>query len=104
MSEVEADNPCVRCGACCAAFRVSFYWAEAVERGLPETLYEPLTPALACMKGTNSKAPRCIALNGEVGQQVSCTAYEHRTSPCHEVQPGDAQCQKARARHDLPPL
>ena len=22
-------NPCVTCGACCAHFRVSFYWAEA---------------------------------------------------------------------------
>jgi hypothetical protein len=24
-----SDNPCVSCGACCAHFRVSFYWAEA---------------------------------------------------------------------------
>ncbi|MBB8903342.1 YkgJ family cysteine cluster protein, partial [Escherichia coli] len=22
-------NPCITCGACCAFFRVSFYWAEA---------------------------------------------------------------------------
>ncbi|MLR39642.1 YkgJ family cysteine cluster protein, partial [Salmonella enterica subsp. enterica] len=21
-------NPCMTCGACCAYFRVSFYWAE----------------------------------------------------------------------------
>ncbi|EFG2122847.1 YkgJ family cysteine cluster protein, partial [Escherichia coli] len=21
-------NPCMTCGACCAFFRVSFYWAE----------------------------------------------------------------------------
>ncbi|OZZ73507.1 zinc/iron-chelating domain-containing protein, partial [Klebsiella pneumoniae] len=26
MSEI---NPCMTCGACCAYFRVSFYWAEA---------------------------------------------------------------------------
>ncbi|THB82127.1 YkgJ family cysteine cluster protein, partial [Pantoea allii] len=26
MSEI--SNPCVSCGACCAHFRVSFYWAE----------------------------------------------------------------------------
>ncbi|HDH0840599.1 TPA: YkgJ family cysteine cluster protein, partial [Klebsiella pneumoniae] len=25
MSEI---NPCMTCGACCAYFRVSFYWAE----------------------------------------------------------------------------
>jgi len=33
VSTVEAfassDNPCLSCGACCAAFRVSFYWREA---------------------------------------------------------------------------
>ncbi|MBR7358785.1 YkgJ family cysteine cluster protein, partial [Klebsiella pneumoniae] len=26
MSDI---NPCMTCGACCAYFRVSFYWAEA---------------------------------------------------------------------------
>ncbi len=104
MSVAAADNPCLRCGACCASFRVSFYWAEAAERGLPEDLYEPITPTLACMKGTHSKSPRCVALTGEVGQQVGCTAYAHRPAPCHEVQIGDSQCLKARARHGLPPF
>lgn len=96
------DNPCLRCGACCASFRVSFYWTEALQNGLPESLYEALTPTLGCMKGTNNGNPRCIALTGEVGQRVTCTAYDHRPSPCHEVQAGDAQCLKARARHGLP--
>lgn len=104
MSDTAADNPCVRCGACCASFRVSFYWAEAAERGLPEDLYEPITPNIACMKGTHSKTPRCIALIGEIGQVVGCTVYPQRTSPCREVQPGDSQCHKARARHGLAPL
>ncbi|MFM8863911.1 MAG: YkgJ family cysteine cluster protein [Limnohabitans sp.] len=99
--EDSTDSPCTRCGACCASFRVSFYWAEAEARGLPGHVYEPLTPVLACMKGTNSKHPRCMALSGEVGKQVKCTVYEHRTSPCHEVEVGDRQCLKARARHGL---
>lgn len=98
---LSTDNPCTRCGACCASFRVSFYWAEALEQGLPEDLYEPLSSTLACMKGTHSKAPRCIALAGHIGQSVCCTVYDQRTSPCREVQVADAQCQKARMRHGL---
>ncbi len=98
------ESPCTRCGACCAHFRVSFYWAEAAERGLPETLYEPLTPVLSCMRGTYSKSPRCAALAGEIGRQVACSVYEQRTSPCRELQPGEEKCLQARARHGLPAL
>ncbi|MEG6657786.1 YkgJ family cysteine cluster protein, partial [Pseudomonas aeruginosa] len=25
---MSTDNPCLTCGACCAHFRVSFYWGE----------------------------------------------------------------------------
>ena len=32
----ETTNPCQSCGACCAAYRVSFYWAEG--EGLPEAM------------------------------------------------------------------
>ena len=48
-------NPCMTCGACCAYFRVSFYWAEASDGGgtVPVDLTEPLTPFLRCMRGTN---------------------------------------------------
>ena len=104
MSEAAADSPCTSCGACCASFRVSFYWAEAAEHGLSEDLYEALTPTLACMKGTHHKTPRCVALSGAVGQRVTCLAYTQRPSPCREVQVGDAQCRKARAQHGLPPV
>ena len=97
-------SPCLRCGACCAAFRVSFYWAEATQRGLAPELTERVNDHLLCMRGTWSAAPRCIALRGEVGGDVRCTAYEQRPSPCREVQPGDAQCARARALRGLPPL
>ncbi len=95
---------CRACGACCAYFRVSFYWAEADVLGLPAALIEELPPWYACMAGTNSAAPRCQALRGEVGQRVACTLYGQRPSPCREVQAGDAQCAKARRRHGLPAL
>jgi Fe-S-cluster containining protein len=102
--EAYQEQPCQRCGACCASFRVSFYWAEATGRGLPEAAVEQAAPHLACMAGTNQPRPHCHALEGKVGEWVSCRLYELRPSPCREVQPGDEKCRVARVRHGLPPL
>ncbi len=59
-------NPCMTCGACCAFFRVSFYWAEADYAGgnVPASLTEQISPFHRCMRGTNQKNPRCVALTG----------------------------------------
>ena len=100
MSTSDA-NHCLDCGACCAFFRVSFYWAEAEARGIPADLTEPINPRFSCMAGTNQAAPHCAALVGEVGARVSCRIYASRPSPCREVTPGDARCLTARARHGL---
>lgn len=97
-----AEHICTHCGACCAYFRVSFYWSEG--SGLPDELKEALTPVYDCMAGTNQKNPRCQALEGQVGSKVSCSVYPNRTSPCKEVMPGDEKCLKARAAHGLPDL
>lgn len=97
-----SDFDCRRCGACCAAFRVSFYWAEADAFGLPAPLVEQIGPWYACMAGSNAASPRCHALAGELGKAVSCTVYEQRPSPCREVQPGDGRCISARRHHGLP--
>lgn len=51
LSQVASSDACVSCGACCANYRVSFYWAEA-ER-MPANMVEPLTAVYSCMKGTN---------------------------------------------------
>lgn len=103
MSE-HNDNPCLSCGACCRAFRVSFYWAEAEERGLPTSFIEQVTPHISCMAGTNSSNPRCVALGKGDAGPMACGVYEHRPEPCREVQPGDDKCLRARARNGLPPL
>lgn len=71
---------------------------------MPDEVVEELTPVYSCMKGTNQKNPRCVMLSGEIGQQVSCTMYEQRSSSCKEVKAGDAKCNKARAAHNLIPL
>lgn len=105
-------SPCLSCGACCATFRVSFYWGELQEAGgvVPDVLTEQINSHRACMKGTNQKEPRCVALLGSVGEQVRCTIYENRPSPCREfscngeVEAYNEGCDKARARFGLPVL
>ncbi|WP_077999547.1 YkgJ family cysteine cluster protein [Edwardsiella tarda] len=105
-------NPCVRCGACCAYFRVSFYWAEADDGGgqLAADDTERISSLMRCMRGTNSKRPRCIYLCGDVGQAVSCRAYAQRPTPCRDFMPSgengqpNPACDRARAAYGLPPL
>lgn len=103
-------NPCLSCGACCAFFRVSFYWAEADDGAgrVPAALTEPLTPFLRCMSGTNDRVVRCRALQGHVGEHVSCSIYACRPSPCQAFQMSgedgraNAACDRARAHFGLP--
>lgn len=110
-------HPCLSCGACCAHFRVSFYWAEAdpFASGLgaaavPAALTESFTPSRLAMRGTQAYQPRCVALEGDVGSLVRCTVYSQRPSPCRELSPSWEQgqpspgCDRARAAHGLPPL
>lgn len=94
------DLDCQRCGACCAVFRVSFYWAEADDAPggtVPVALTKQVSPHHRCMAGTDVAPVRCVALQGEVGRSVSCGIYAQRSSTCRGVQPGDAQCLRARA-------
>ncbi|MEN6472840.1 MAG: YkgJ family cysteine cluster protein [Syntrophaceae bacterium] len=110
----DEDNPCLTCGACCACYRVSFYWAEIGEAGLggvPVDLTEKLDAFRAVMRGTNQPNPRCIALEGEVGVRVRCTIYDRRPVPCRDLPfsgsagaAGEEKCDKARAAWGLPLL
>ncbi|HET7922275.1 MAG TPA: YkgJ family cysteine cluster protein [Gammaproteobacteria bacterium] len=110
---MSAPNPCLACGACCAHFRVSFYWTESdpfLGGGVPVELTRQLTPHRAVMQGTDCSKPRCVALEGEIGGQVRCSIYEKRPSPCRELDPAwlhgapSDKCDTARAAHGLPPL
>jgi len=105
-------NPCLDCGACCAAFRVSFYWAEADDAPggiVPVEDTERLNAHLRCMKGTNANAPRCEKLVGDI-PGARCSIYLNRPSPCRDVNPTlpdgspDPKCGRARAINHLPAL
>ncbi|MFH0934287.1 MAG: YkgJ family cysteine cluster protein [Pseudomonadota bacterium] len=78
-------NPCMQCGACCAHFRIMLYPDEVAPLGgVPRALTNPVGTQAFCMKGTDAFPPRCIALEGEVGQGVRCTIYADRPLVCRE--------------------
>ena len=99
------SNPCLNCGACCAYFRVSFYWAQTTahpDGTVPEEMTEPINHHYVAMRGTNQAHRRCVALaGGEVGQTVGCTIYEQRATPCREFEAGDERCNQARKHWGL---
>ena len=98
---------CLDCGACCVSFRVSFYWAETTAHpdGLvPQELTVPITPYRVAMRGTECRPSRCVALQGEVGQAVSCGIYTERPSTCREFDVDDPRCNELRARIGLAPV
>jgi len=98
-------SPCEACGACCAFFRVSFPIAETSEfpgGRVPYHMTLLSNETQRCMKGTEVKSPRCIALEGKVGGQVKCSIYEDRPSTCREFglswenNIGNLLCDRAR--------
>lgn len=105
-------HPCLSCGACCAHFRVSFYWGECRSAGgtVPDDLVTRISPYHVAMRGTEAKPVRCVALQGELGRQVACTQYQDRSSTCREFaaswEAGERNpaCDAARAAYGLPPL
>ena len=106
-------NPCLTCGACCAHFRASFYWAEASDAtpgGVPVELTDKLNDFRRTMKGTSGEKPRCIALQGIIGARVSCAVYERRASVCRDFSASyiddepNERCDRARAAWGLAPL
>ncbi|WAH56878.1 YkgJ family cysteine cluster protein [Pseudomonas silvicola] len=106
------NNPCLSCGACCAFFRVSFYWGECASAGglVPDELTVQVNHSMVAMIGTDRKPARCTSLSGEIGCQVGCTMYEQRSSTCRDFEASweygahNEACDRARAQHGLPPL
>lgn len=113
LAEAEKASDCQKCGACCAAYRVTFHEDEVSDQPggyVPAGLVEAWSGAVVMMRGTGRQPPRCVALRGEVGVGVTCAIYEFRPSPCREFAPlaalgwGDEACSDARRKHGLPPL
>ena len=71
---------------------------------VPEGLAEPVTDSLRRMRGTDYARPRCDALGGKIGEQVSCGIDEWRPNPCHELQAASSSCNHACWQHGLSAL
>jgi uncharacterized protein len=97
---------CISCGACCASFRVDFSAYEMQDMGgsVPMGLASAITSHTWRMRGTDHVPTRCAALTGKIGEQVACAIYEWRPSPCREFSENCDACDRARLRHQLPPL
>ncbi|GAB2584117.1 hypothetical protein GCM10027066_26730 [Dyella jejuensis] len=70
-------------------------------------LTEKLDTHRLAMRGTWAQRPRCIALEGTLGESARCGIYAQRPSVCRELKPAwengkpSAQCDKARAAYGL---
>lgn len=92
------DNPCVRCGACCA---YSANWPrfstedDAALSLIPDALVNERQSGMRC------DGERCCALSGQIGVATSCAIYAVRPEVCRSCEPGDPECNMARRRHGL---
>lgn len=77
---------------------------------MPDSLADPEAGRTWRLRGTDYAQPRCIALIGQVGQEVACGIYRERPNPCREFAPlaevgvFSSACNRARSRHGLPQL
>jgi hypothetical protein len=93
--------PCLSCGACCVTYRITLPRSEldSVPGGtVPAALTEPYTATTACMREQLDSPGRCIALDGNVGQAVSCSIYAHRPEACRPALSPSATATNHQAR------
>ena len=106
-------NPCSTCGACCAYFKVSFLSCEVDDHEggvIPVAFTEGINRTHSAMKGTRGFFKRCAALDGVIGQHVSCAIYQERPSTCRaflatwENACCNTTCDRARSSYGLQPF
>jgi len=97
---------CQTCGACCdldagieidGEFASGFdtYW-EIVSDGEPEVIIDRVL-------AWDVDSAHCCHLDGNVGEFVSCTAYEQRPTVCRTFEAGSDRCHEFRRMYGLEP-
>jgi len=103
----------MRCGACCAFYRVSFDCHESDEFSggvVPIALIIKLNKTQSAMRGTEKRPIRCRALVGNIGMGVHCAIYEKRPTICRLFLPawqcnqGNSLCDQARLIYGMMPF
>jgi Fe-S-cluster containining protein len=97
---------CTRCGACCfnppSNREEQFHdWVEIEPHAAilrrADLVRKLVTYDHAAVPHLRVAADgRCLALSGALFERVRCTIYAQRPRPCRRVQPGDADCERAR--------
>lgn len=103
------NHPCLSCGACCAYFRISFHWTETSSESYAVPIEKTIgiSPYVNAMIGTREKDPRCIALQGVIGTDVSCDIYLNRPGCCRQFKASyedgfvNQRCEQARINQGL---
>jgi Fe-S-cluster containining protein len=110
----EPDYDCVKCGACCCNpdqnREIDYREYVEVEKRDAIRKQSDLMKKLTFINkkgevhmrlvGVNQ---RCCALTGRIGEEVSCSIYEHRPGVCRRVKPGDEWCIKVRIERGIDP-
>ncbi|TLD77063.1 YkgJ family cysteine cluster protein [Escherichia coli] len=105
-------NPYMTCGACCAFFRVSFYWAEADDAGgnVPASLTEQISPLSSLYARHQSEKSPMSRSGHHPAENAYCSVYKNRPSICREFamsgENGEINeaCNRARAKYGLPEI
>ena len=87
----DSDNLCMRCRACCAAFRVSFFATEVLNDNVPVNYTVFVNELQYAMRGTEQMRKRCCALNGQIGHRTICTIYSSRPTACRNFNASRAE-------------
>lgn len=107
----ESLYDCQSCGACCCntAKNIAQDYPFYVEVEKSDVLFKTRRKLLAEVAEPDDKGvyhlklvgdeQRCIALKGELGEQVTCSIYQFRPSGCRQVTGGDDECLRARKLH-----
>lgn len=95
------SSPCQSCGACCAYDR---NWPRFSLESEADLALIPEALVALDKSGMRCQGDRCLALAGEIGKQVACTIYGLRPDVCRACQPGDPECNIARAHYGFSSL
>lgn len=82
---------CVSCGGCCAWSETwPVFIGDGDGQGIPEDVIDFEHGRML------SHGNRCAALEGQLGQRVSCSVYANRPLVCREFQAGSEDCRMVR--------
>lgn len=99
---------CMSCGACCCntARNRALGTHAYIEVSREDRLYREDRALLRTLATRNDQGTyhlrlveqeeRCVALEGDLGENVRCRIYPLRPSGCRAVESGDEECLKAR--------